>query len=197
MIRINLLPHREEARKQRRNNFYAMVGVFAVVGVIIGAVVSFVINGFIDAQNAKNKFLTNEIAKLEKDIAEIKRLRTQIDALLARKQVIESLQGNRASVVLLLNALARQTPEGIYLTGIRQNAQAIELAGYAQSNARVSTFMRNLDGSEFLEKPELKEVKAAEVDGRRVSQFVLNISIEKKQAEEAEAAAGADAGGRS
>lgn len=177
MIRINLLPHREEARRQRRNNFYALVGAMALVGVVIGAIVSFAIGEVIDAQEKKNNFLRTEIAKLDKDIAEIKRLRGQIEALLARKQVIESLQGNRAETVNLLNALARQTPEGIYLQGIKQRGKVVELSGYAQSNARVSTLMRNLDGSEYLEKPELKEVKAATVDGRRVSQFVLEISF--------------------
>ncbi|WP_227815759.1 PilN domain-containing protein [Nitrogeniibacter aestuarii] len=177
MIRINLLPHREEARRQRRNNFYALVGAMALAGVVIGAIVSFAIGEVIDAQEKKNNFLRTEIAKLDKDIAEIKRLRGQIEALLARKQVIESLQGNRAETVNLLNALARQTPEGIYLQGIKQRGKVVELSGYAQSNARVSTLMRNLDGSEYLEKPELKEVKAATVDGRRVSQFVLEISF--------------------
>jgi len=177
MIRINLLPHREEARKQRRTSFYAAIGAKVALGAAIGLLVSFVINGFIDAQEDKNAFLKTEIAKLDKDIAEIKRLRSQIDALLARKKVIESLQGSRAETVHVLNELARQTPESVYLTHVKQSGKQVELTGYAQSNARVSAYMRNLDGSEYLEKPELREVKAAEVNGRRVSQFVLLISI--------------------
>lgn len=187
MIRINLLPHREEARKQRRTNFYAAIGAMAVLGVIVGLLVSFIIDGFIEAQEDKNAFLSAEIAKLDKDIAEIKRLRSQIDALLARKKVIESLQGSRAETVHLLNALARQTPEAVYLSHVKQTGRDVELTGYAQSNARVSTFMRNLEGSEYLEKPQLKEVKADEVDGRRVSRFVLAITLAQPKAPEDEA----------
>lgn len=187
MIRINLLPHREEARKQRRTNFYAAIGAMAVLGVIVGLLVSFIIDGFIKAQEDKNAFLSAEIAKLDKDIAEIKRLRSQIDALLARKKVIESLQGSRAETVHLLNALARQTPEAVYLSHVKQTGRDVELTGYAQSNARVSTFMRNLEGSEYLEKPQLKEVKADEVDGRRVSRFVLAITLAQPKAPEDEA----------
>jgi type IV pilus assembly protein PilN len=189
MIRINLLPHREEARKQRRQNFYGMALGMVVLGALVGFIVSMVIGGFIEAQEEKNNFLKNEIAKLDKDIAEIKRLRSQIDALLARKQVIESLQANRAETVHLLNELARQTPEGVYLRSIKQAGLKVTLMGYAQSNARVSTLMRNLDGSEFLEKPTLIEVKAAEVDERRVSDFTLDISLERKT-EEADPAQG-------
>jgi len=180
MIRINLLPHREEARKHRRQTFYGMALGMIVIGALIGFVVSMVIGGFIEAQEEKNTFLQNEIAKLDKDIAEIKRLRSQIDALLARKQVIESLQSHRAETVHLLNELARQTPEGVYLRSIKQAGLKVTLIGYAQSNARVSTLMRNLDGSEFLEKPTLIEVKAAQVDDRRVSLFTLDISLERK-----------------
>lgn len=187
MIRINLLPHREEARKQRRTNFYAAIGAMAVLGVIVGLLVSFIIDGFIEAQEDKNAFLSAEIAKLDKDIAEIKRLRSQIDALLARKKVIESLQGSRAETVHLLNALARQTPEAVYLSHVKQTGRDVELTGYAQSNARVSTFMRNLEGSEYLEKPQLKEVKADEVNGRRVSRFVLAITLAQPKAPEDEA----------
>ncbi len=179
MIRINLLPHREEARKQRRQNFYGLALGMILIGALVGVLVSMVIGGFIDAQEAKNNFLKTEIAKLDKDIAEIKRLRSQIDALLARKQVIESLQSHRAETVHLLNELARQTPEGVYLRSIKQAGLKVTLMGYAQSNARVSTLMRNLDGSEFLEKPNLIEVKAGQVDDRRVSEFTLGIDIER------------------
>jgi type IV pilus assembly protein PilN len=191
MIRINLLPHREEARKQRRQTFYGMAIGMIVLGTLIGFIVSMVIGGFIEAQEEKNTFLQNEIAKLDKDIAEIKRLRSQIDALLARKQVIESLQSHRAETVHLLNELARQTPEGVYLRSIKQAGLKVTLMGYAQSNARVSTLMRNLDGSEFLEKPTLIEVKAGEIDDRRVSEFTLDISLERKADDKNPAAGGA------
>jgi len=191
MIRINLLPHREEARKQRRQNFYGLALGMIVLGALVGFIVSMVIGGFIESQEAKNTFLQNEIAKLDKDIAEIKRLRSQIDALLSRKQVIESLQSHRAETVHLLNELARQTPEGVYLRSIKQAGLKVTLMGYAQSNARVSTLMRNLDGSEFLEKPTLIEVKSGEIDDRRVSEFTLDISLERKAEDTAKAARGA------
>lgn len=191
MIRINLLPHREEARKQRRQTFYGLALGMIVLGALIGFIVSMVIGGFIESQEAKNTFLKNEIAKLDKDIAEIKRLRSQIDALLSRKQVIESLQSHRAETVHLLNELARQTPEGVYLRSIKQAGLKVTLMGYAQSNARVSTLMRNLDGSEFLEKPTLIEVKAGEIDDRRVSEFTLDISLERKADDSEKAAGGA------
>ncbi|MCB1964455.1 MAG: PilN domain-containing protein [Rhodocyclaceae bacterium] len=190
MIRINLLPHREEKRSQRRQQFYLLAAGMVVLGALIGVLVSSVIGGVIEGQEEKNNFLKTEIAKLDKDIAEIKRLRSQIEALLARKQVIESLQGHRAETVHLLNELVRQTPEGVYLRSIKQGGLKVTLVGYAQSNARVSTLMRNLDGSEFLEKPELIEVKSAQVDDRRVSEFTLDISIERRTEEGAQGAQG-------
>ena len=137
--------------------------------------------------------LKAEIAKLDKDIAEIKRLRGQIDALLARKQVIESLQGHRAEPVLLLNELVRQTPEGVYLRSIKQAGLKVTLIGYAQSNARVSMLMRNLDGSEFLSQPQLVEIKVAnlkEMDDRRVSEFTLDIMIDRPKETDKVAAKG-------
>lgn len=193
MIRINLLPHREEKRRQRRQQFYFLAASMIVLGALIGVLVSTVIGGFIEAQEDKNNFLKAEIAKLDKDIAEIKRLRGQIDALLARKQVIESLQGHRAEPVLLLNELVRQTPEGVYLRSIKQAGLKVTLIGYAQSNARVSMLMRNLDGSEFLSQPQLVEIKVAnlkEMDDRRVSEFTLDIMIDRPKETDKVAAKG-------
>lgn len=190
MIRINLLPHREEKRRQRRQQFYTLAAGMVILGALIGFLVTSVIGGFIEAQEGKNNFLKTEIAKLDKDIAEIKRLRAQIDSLLSRKQVIESLQGHRAETVHLLNELVRQTPEGVYLRSIKQAGLTVTLIGYAQSNARVSTLMRNLDGSQYLERPELVEVKAAQVDDRRVSEFTLNISLERPKENDEDVARG-------
>lgn len=190
MIRINLLPHREEKRRQRRQQFIVLAVSMVVLGALIGFLVDSVIGGFVEAQEDKNNFLKTEIAKLDKDIAEIKRLRTQIDSLLSRKQVIESLQSHRAETVHLLNELVRQTPEGVYLRSIKQSGLIVTLIGFAQSNARVSTLMRNLDGSEFLERPELVEVKAAQVDDRRVSEFTLNISLERSSESDVNVAKG-------
>ncbi|MBL8447103.1 MAG: PilN domain-containing protein [Zoogloeaceae bacterium] len=195
MIRINLLPHREQRRKERRQRFFALVGASIGLGLLIGLVVHLVIGAYIDSQEARNDVFKEEIAKLDKDIAEIKRLRDQIDALLARKKVIESLQSNRAETVRVFNEFARLMPEGVMLKSVKQSGLKIELKGAAQSNARVSTLMRNLDGSPYLQTPQLVEIKAGSWDGRRVGEFTLNISIERPQATAVSAGAGAQSGG--
>jgi len=184
MIRINLLPHRELKRRERRQQFFVLSGVMALVGALIGFAVHGVYAGYIEHQERRNAFLKSEIAKVDSQIEEIKRLREQIDALLARKQVIESLQETRAQSVLLLNDLAKQTPTGIYLKSIKQTGPKIALAGYAQSNSRVSTLMRALDESSVLQQPGLVEVKAATLNNRRVSEFALNVEIERKKTDE-------------
>lgn len=190
MIRINLLPHREEKRRQRRQQFYAVSAVMIVVGGLIGFLVHSIYVGYIERQNGRNAFFKAEIKKLDTEIEEIRRLREQIDALLARKQVIESLQGRRAETVHLLNELARAMPDGVYLKSIKQSADKVMLGGYAQSNARVSHLMRNLDASPFLQNPGLVEVKAATVNSRRVSEFNLGIGIERPNPDEDKPAAG-------
>ncbi len=184
MIRINLLPHREEKRRQRRQQFYTISVAMIVLGGLIGFAVHSVYAGYIERQEARNAFLKAEIAKLDIEIAEIRRLREQIDALLARKQVIESLQSNRAETVHLFNELAYGMPEAVYLKSLKQAGARVTLVGYAQSNARVSHLMRNLEGSPFLEQPQLVEVKAATVDNRKVSEFTLSIGIEPPKTEE-------------
>lgn len=184
MIRINLLPHREQKRRERRQQFYVIGGVMVAIGVAIGVVVHLVIGGYIDRQERRNAFLKSEIAKLDTEIAEIKRLREQIDALLARKQVIESLQETRAQSVHLLTALAEQVPDGIYLRSIKQAGTRVAVLGYAQSNARVSHLMRSLDESPHLAQPALVEVKAATLNNRRVSDFSLNVAIERAKTDE-------------
>jgi type IV pilus assembly protein PilN len=184
MIRINLLPHREIKRKERRQQFYVVSGLMIVLGLAIAFAVHTVIGGCIERQDRKNQIFKTEIAKLDTEIAEIKRLREQIDALLARKRVIESLQSDRAQTVHVLNEMARQMPEGIYLKSIKQTARLITLVGYAQSNARVSHLMRALDESPYLTQPQLVEIKAATVDGRRVGEFTLNITIEQPKEEQ-------------
>jgi type IV pilus assembly protein PilN len=179
MIRINLLPHREQRRKERRQRFFILVGSMVLLGAAIALVVHLVISAYIDAQENRNNLFKTEIAKLDKDIAEIKRLQEQIDALLGRKKVIESLQSYRAETVHVFNELARLVPEGVVLKSLKQTGLKIELKGQAQSNARVSTLMRNLDGSPYLQSPQLVEIKAGSVDNRRVGEFVLIVSIER------------------
>jgi type IV pilus assembly protein PilN len=190
VIRINLLPHREEKRRARSRQFYALAGLMVVMGAAIWLAGFTVISGYLSSQAAKNDFLKKEIASLDKEIDEIKKLKEQTDALLARKQVIESLQANRAETVHLFNELARQVPSGIYLKQVKQNGRQVTMSGYAQSSARVSTLMRNLEETQLLEKPNLIEVKAAVVDKRRVSEFSMNVRFEERK-NEAKPAAGA------
>lgn len=189
MARINLLPHREERRKRARQHFFVIAGGTAVVG----ALVVLAIHGFyaaqIDTQAERNRFLKNEIAKLDKEIAEINKLKDEIQALLARKQIIETLQADRAQTVHLLDELVRQMPEGVYLRAVTQRGMSISVVGYAQSNARVSTLMRNIESSPWLANPGLVEVKAASVAKRRVSEFNLNFQLKRAEVKDAGKAA--------
>lgn len=184
MIRINLLPHREEKRKARREQFYALAGLVAMLSGLIWFSGYGVINGYINAQDGKNAFLKSQIADLDKDIEEIKRLKEQTDALLSRKRIIESLQANRAETVHLFNELVRQIPEGTYLKSIKQTGGKINLIGFAQTNSRVSTMMRNLEASPLLERPDLVEIHSITVGGRRLNQFDLNVFITRQTTED-------------
>lgn len=177
MIRINLLPHREEKRKARRQQFYALLGLVTILAGLIWFLGYGILNGKISAQVEKNDFLKKEIALLDKEIQEIKKLKAETDALLARKSVIEALQANRTETVHLFNELARQVPEGIYLRSIKQTGTRIELLGYAQSNARITTLMNNLDQTPLLEGARLIETKAETVAGRRLNAFSITIGI--------------------
>jgi len=185
MIRINLLPHREEKRKAKRQQFYGLLGLVSVLAGVIVFLVITVIDGYISAQDAKNDFLKKEIVALDKQIDQIKRLKEQTQALLARKQIIEALQRDRAEAVLLLSELVKQMPEGVYIRSMKQTGARIALIGYAQSNARVSTLMRNIEASPWLEKPQLVEIKAVTVDKRRLSEFSLNAAIKRSSNQEA------------
>jgi type IV pilus assembly protein PilN len=188
VIRINLLPHREEKRKARRQQFVALTGLLVALGGLIVFLVHSIISGYISGQEETNAYLKSQIAALDKEIDEIKRLQEQTEALIARKQVIETLQANRAEAVHLFNELARQIPDGSYIKSIKQTGAKVHLAGFAQSNARVSTLMRNLDASPFLEQPNLVEIKAAMANNRRVSDFGLNVAITRTKTEDKPAA---------
>ncbi len=184
MIRINLLPHREEKRRARRQQFFGLLGLVTVLAGVIVVLVYSIIAGYIASQDAKNDFLKKEISVLDKEIDQIKRLKQQSDALMERKRIIESLQRDRAEAVRLLSELAKQMPEGVYLRSMKQEGQKIELVGLAQSSARVSTLMRNIEASPWLEKPELLEIKAAAVDKRRLNEFSMNAWIKRAPAEQ-------------
>ena len=179
MIRINLLPHREQARKDRRQQFYSMIVLVLLLAGLLWFVGYTLIGGRIESQERANQFLKGEIATLEKEIAEIKRLREQMQALLSRKQVIETLQANRTETVTLFNELSKQMPEGVMLKEFKQTGAGINFKGYSQSNARVSQLMRNLDSASSLEKPGLVEIKATTYNKRNVGEFSLNMSIER------------------
>jgi len=177
--RINLLPHREERRKRARQHFYVLAGGVGIIGILIIAAVHGFYATRIETQIERNRFLKSENAKLDKEIAEIQKLKDEIQALLARKQVIETLQTDRATTVYMLEQLVRQMPEGVYLKSLVQRGNRINLVGYAQSNARVSTLMRNIEASPWLASPGLVEVKAVNVEKRRVSEFNMNLSLKR------------------
>jgi type IV pilus assembly protein PilN len=190
--RINLLPHREERRKRSRQHFYVLAGGTAVVGILIVVAVHGFYSTRIETQIDRNRFLKNENTKLDKEIAEIQKLKDEIQALLARKQVIETLQTDRATTVHMLEQLVRQMPEGVYLKSVSQKGMRVNMLGYAQSNARVSTLMRNIEASPWLGDPGLVEVRASTVDKRRVSEFTMNLNL-KRPAPEKDAAKAAPA----
>ncbi|AOY00617.1 PilN domain-containing protein [Jeongeupia sp. USM3] len=184
MIRINLLPHREQKRLARQRRYLGMLGAsfLAAVGVVIAGYLFY--NARIETQEERNRFITEENAKLDREIAEIEKLKSERQALLDRKTVVERLQSNRAETVHVMDQLARQTPEGIYLKDVKQSGDTLVLLGYAQSNARVSTLMRNLNDSETFEQPLLIEVKSAQVGNQRLSEFTLNIKITRSGGDE-------------
>jgi type IV pilus assembly protein PilN len=180
MTRINLLPHRELKRAARQREFLVMAGFAVGLAAAIVVSVHGVNSGLIDNQLARNQFLEGKIAELDKQIEEIKKLKEQTQALLARKQVVESLQDNRTEVVHLLDQLVRQIPEGVYLKAVKQQATKVTINGYAQSNARVSTLMRNLDSSPWLESPNLIEIKALTQENTRLSEFTLTVDVARE-----------------
>jgi type IV pilus assembly protein PilN len=185
MARINLLPHREDRRKRARQHFYVVAGGTAVVGALVVVAMHGYYAARIDTQFERNRFLKSEIAKLDKEIAEINKLKDEIQALLARKQVIETLQTDRAQTVHLLDELVRQMPEGVYLRSVLQRGMNVNVVGYSQSNARVSTLMRNIESSQYLTNPGLVEIKATNVAKRRLSEFNLNFQVKRPEPKDA------------
>jgi type IV pilus assembly protein PilN len=184
MIRINLLPHREIKRKRQQKEFLTMLGAVAGLGIAIWFAVHTYLGERLQEQSGRNDYLGKEIADLDKQIDEIKKLKEQTAALLQRKKIVESLQSNRNETVSLLDQLVRQMPDGIYLKGVQQKGEKVTINGYAQSNARVSTFMRNLDASPYLERPNLVEIKAVSDKNSRINEFTLTISLTRVQVEE-------------
>lgn len=195
MILINLLPHREAKRQQRRKAFFGGLGAFALLGAAIGLVWYVALQHMTEAQQSRNAFLQAEISRLDAQIKDIATLRQEIEALKARQQAVEDLQTDRNTPIHLLEELVRQTPEGVYLTGIRQTGQSVAVTGVAQTNERVSEFLRNtLYNSEWLERPELVEIKLANVsaadrDQRRLFDFSMRLNLKRPQPPAAAASA--------
>lgn len=203
MILINLLPHREEKRRQRKRAYFASLAACAVAGVAIVGIWYTVLGQMTADQESRNAFLQAEISRLDAQIKDIATLRAEIDALNARKKAVEDLQNDRNVPVYLLNELVRQTPEGVFLTSVRQTGQVIAITGVAQTNERVSEFLRNtLYNSTWLEKPDLVEIRASNVaagtrDQRRLFDFSMRVTIKRQQAAPATAAAKPAVGGAS
>jgi type IV pilus assembly protein PilN len=190
-VRINLLPHREQKRAARQRQFISLSVSLAILGFAVVGLVHGFLSAQIENQKSRNKLLQTEIAKLDDQIKEIDKLRDQIQQVLSRKQVVETLQANRSEAVHLLDQLSRQLPDGVYVKSIKQAGTKVTMVGYAQSNARVSTLMRNIEGSPWIGKPELVEIKLvpqpAEPGKRaqsgsepqKISEFTLNFEVKR------------------
>jgi type IV pilus assembly protein PilN len=199
MIKINLLPHREAKRKQKKAAFIAMLAF----GGIVGAVIVVLVGGYnasrISIQNERNEVIRAENLVLDKQIAEIATLKQEIEALKARQQAVEDLQSDRNQPVYLLDELVKQTPPGVYLKAFKQEGQRVTLLGYAQSQERVAELLRNVaDNSQWLERPELGEVRAVPLakstTGKRVVEFNMVVGIKRPRDKEAAAAGAPKAG---
>lgn len=201
MILINLLPHREARRQARKRAFFSTLGLAALVGVGVLVLWYGLLQQMISSQEGRNAFLKGEIGKLDVKIKDIANLKAEIEALKARQNAVENLQTDRNVPVYLLNELVKQTPEGVYLTSLRQQGAVVTLAGKAETNERVSEFLRNtLYNSPWLERPELVEIKAAAPqpgrgDQRKLFDFSMKVYI-KQPGAAAEAASGAASGAK-
>ena len=177
MARINLLPWRAERRKQRQQDFIKMVGVSVIAAIALAFLIISYHNGQIDGQKERNAYLEQQITEVDAAITEIEKLDEQKARLLARKEVIEELQANRSQMVHLFDSLVRTIPDGVVLTAIKQDSQTLTLDGRAQSNARVSTYLRNLEGSGWMSNPDLSIIEAAGDDKALPYQFSLQVRL--------------------
>ena len=179
MIRINLLPHRAEKRRARQIQFAALGVISVALGALLVGFVHVAITTQISYQERRNGYLRQEIAVLDKQIDEIRKLREQTRSLLVRKDAVEKLQSDRSDVVHLLDQMLRILPDGVHLKTLKQTGNKINLAGYAQSNARISTLMRAVEDSPWLDSPALVEIRASSARGARVSEFTLTFNLTK------------------
>lgn len=179
MARINLLPWREQRRKVREKEFYAMLGAAAGAAVLVFLALWMFYSGQIKGQLERNSYLESEITKLDEKIAAIEKLDATRDQLLSRKKAIEELQADRARMVHLFDELVRTVPDGVHLKSVQQTGEVLTLEGLAESNTRVSTYMRSLEASEWLENPDLGIVEASDNPGRSRYAFTLRITLSK------------------
>ncbi len=177
MARINLLPWRAERRKARQKEFGVMLGLAALAGILLTLLIVTIYNGRIAGQEARNQFLRDEITKVDAQIKEIDELDKKKSKLLARKEVIEQLQANRSQMVHLFDSLVRTIPDGVTLTSIKQEGDILTLNGRSQSNARVSTYMRNLEGSGWMTNPDLNIIEAKEGKPGLLYEFNLKVKL--------------------
>ncbi len=186
MIRINLLPHRELKRKALQKQLSILAGIVGAVGLLIVWGGHSLISDQVEYQNNRNQYLNDQITVLDKQIEEIREIKMQTQELLDRKGVVETLQSSRAEVVHLLDQLVRLLPDGVYLQSVKQEGRSVNLVGYAQSNAWVSTLMRNLESSQWLESPMLIEIKAITANNMRQNEFNLNVRLTQSSADDAD-----------
>lgn len=194
MIRINLLPHREEKRKQRKIAFLRLLTLAALMGLAIVVGYAGFIATKISDQSQRNNFIKAENDKLDGQIKEISTLKQEIEALKARQQAVEDLQSDRNQPVFLMDELVKQVPEGIYLRALKQDSQRVAISGYAQSNERVSELLRNLgNNSQWLERPDLIEIRSTNLgqgrDAKKVFDFTVNVGIKRPRDKEQVASA--------
>jgi type IV pilus assembly protein PilN len=189
MIRVNLLPHRQIRREARQREFGLMAGFAAIAGAVIVFMGLTYVDAQVNAQTERNARLEAAIAQLDREIADIKDLKDQISIMLDRKQVVENLQTNRSQAVIVLDELSRQLPEGMYYKSIKQISNVITLEGVADTNARIATLVRNLSSSNWLESPNLVEIKAETINGLKQNAFTMNVTIKapKSDSEDANA----------
>ncbi len=179
MARINLLPWRAELREERRKEFWVLTFAVIIGAVIVAYLANTQVDGQINYQSKRNQRIQAEITQLDTKIEEIKELEVKRERLLKRKEVIDDLQASRAQMVHLFDELVRTLPEGVYLDSIKQNGSQLTLKGFAQSNARVSAYMRNIDNSGWLHEPDLKVIEAQSSERLRSFDFTLQATIRK------------------
>lgn len=195
MVRINLLPHRQIRRAENQRQF----GIMALGVLVLSGAIVFMGWSLIDAKKAsqdeRNKRLDEAILLLDKEISDIKTLKDQINSVLERKQIVENLQTNRSQAVVVLDEIARQLPDGIYIKSIKQQGSAIEIQGVSDTNARVATLVRNLNSSNWMESPNLVEIKSNTVNNLKQNDFTLNVMLKAPQVDAEKEAQTKKAGG--